>query len=515
MILLQPLIINMKRDGSRISCWQEENTFEPRSYAINESDVFDVIIAGGGITGLTTGVLLQNAGLKCLISEAHNIGFGTTGGTTAHLNTFLDTPYNTVIKNFNEEDARLIYNGAASAIDLIRSNISDYNIDCSFREMTGFLFSTEEKQNDEMESIRAAAKKTGMDIGYTNTSPVPIPYSKILSFTGQAQFNPVRYIIGLAKAFEEAGGIILHHNPVTDANENDIVEVQTKAGILRAKNLVYATHIPAGVSILHLRAAPYRSYAMAVVLSDDKYPDALAYDMEDPYHYYRSQEIQGKKYLIAGGEDHKTGHAENAETRFRDLEAHVRKYFEVKEIAYKWSSQYFEPVDGLPYIGNYPGHTDNVYVATGFGGNGMIYGTLSGVILHDLILSGNSDFKKLLSPGRLKPVAGFKNFVTENVDAAAQFIEGKLSADKVSSFSELAAGEGRVVKYEGKNLGIYKDEVGKIYAVSPDCPHIHCSVKWNNAETSWDCPCHGSRFDINGEMLTGPSQKPLKKLDLS
>lgn len=365
-----------------------------------------------------------------------------------------------------------------------------------------------------MEKMIEGCTKVGMDIGYTNTSPLPMPYYKIASFTGQAQFHPLKYIIGLAKAFEEKGGRILHNNPVTKVEEGDVISAHTPAGIIKAKKLVYATHVPPGVNILHFRAAPYRSYVMAVKLKDEKYPEAVAYDMEDPYHYYRSQEIDGKNYLIVGGEDHKTGHEENATAHLRQLESHVRKFFEVDEIAYKWSSQYYESADGLPYIGHFPGHSENVYVATGFGGNGMIYGTLSAIIFRDLLIRNDSEFRKLLSPGRVKPVAGFKNFVTEAADVVANLVEGRFSAEKINSVSELAHGEGKAVKYDGHNMGLYKDEQGKLHGVSTDCPHIHCAVKWNNAERSWDCPCHGSRFDIDGELLTGPSQKQLRKFDI-
>jgi Rieske Fe-S protein len=268
------------------------------------------------------------------------------------------------------------------------------------------------------------------------------------------------------------------------------------------------------VNLLHFRCAPYRSYAIAVTLNDDAYPDGLAYDMYDPYHYYRTQIIDGKKYLIVGGEDHKTAHEENTEGCFSRLESHIRKYFDVKEVAFKWSSQYFEPADGLAYIGHLPGNPENVLVATGLGGNGMTYSHIAAITLTDLVVKGNSEYAELFNPNRVKPMAGFANFVKENADVVREFVGGYLSKEKLDSLADLAPGEAKLVKYEGKSLALYKDDEGELHAVSPVCPHAKCSVAWNAAEKSWDCPCHGSRFNANGEVLTGPARQGLETVSI-
>ncbi len=246
--------------------------------------------------------------------------------------------------------------GARQAIDLIKQQIEEYNIHCLFRELPGYLFSTDEKQSKELDELITASKKVGVQVDYTNNSVLPVPYQKIALFEGQAQFHPLQYLYGLARAFEDAGGILLQNCRMLHANDNETIEVVTTKGNIKCRQLIYATHIPPGVNLLHFRCAPYRSYAIAVQLKNDDYPDAVAYDMNDPYHYYRTQEIDGKLYLIVGGEDHKTGHEENTEACFRRLESHVRSFFEVAEVSYKWSSQYYEPTDGLPYIGHLPGH---------------------------------------------------------------------------------------------------------------------------------------------------------------
>ena len=254
---------------------------------------------------------------------------------------------------------------------------------------------------------------------------------------------------------------------------------------------------------------------MAVSLKDNNYPDGLAYDMYDPYHYYRTQVVDGNKYLIAGGEDHKTAHIQNTDACFNHLESHIRTHFEVDQIAFRWSSQYFEPADGLAYIGHLPGNPENVYVATGFGGNGITYSHIAAIALTNLITSGESEFIKLFNPGRVKPVAGFSNFVKENVDVVKEFFKIRFSPADLTIFADIAPGEARLIKYEGESIALYKDIKGKLHAIDPVCPHAKCMVDWNSAEKSWDCPCHGSRFSYDGELLTGPARRGLDPIEIS
>jgi len=253
---------------------------------------------------------------------------------------------------------------------------------------------------------------------------------------------------------------------------------------------------------------------IAAKLKNGKYPQALCYDLNDPYHYYRSQLINDEEYLIVGGEDHKTGHEDNTENCFTNLEAHVRKYFDVDCISYKWSSQYFIPTDGLPYIGNLPGNSEKVFTATGFNGNGMILGTIAGRIICDLITTGKSKYKELFNPSRVKPVAGFTNFVKEAADVVSHLIADKFTTEKIKELADIAAGEAKVVKYGGHTIALYKDEKHELHAVSAACTHINCTVAWNNTERTWDCPCHGSRFSIDGQFLNAPARKDLEKIHL-
>jgi glycine/D-amino acid oxidase-like deaminating enzyme/nitrite reductase/ring-hydroxylating ferredoxin subunit len=507
-------MVIMKRDGAQTSLWQNKMPdYVPVSQNLIDRN-FDVLIVGGGVTGIATALQLQKAGKQCIVAEAYNLCFGTTGGTTAHLNTFFDNSYHDIKKDFGEDNAQLVARATSQSLELYRSNIEQYGIDCGYEQKDGFVYAQDEKQADELDKIYEDSKKAGVDVAYTDRIPLPIPFQKAIVYHEQAQVHPSKYVYALARAFEEAGGVIVQDCRVKNFKGDILLEIETNKGTIRSSYLIWATHIPPGVNLLHFRCAPYRSYAMAVTLKDHAYPDGLVYDMQDPYHYFRTQEVDGKKYLIVGGEDHKTAHEENTESCFTSLEAYVREHFEVDNIAFKWSSQFFEPADGLAYIGHLPGNPSNILVATGYGGNGMTYSHIAAITLSDLIVKGESEFAKLFSPDRLKPVAGFTNFVKENADVVKEFIGKHLFRDKISELAELAPGEARVVKYEGKSLALYKDEQGEFHAVSPVCPHAKCSVAWNNAEKSWDCPCHGSRFGFDGEVMTGPAREGLEVIEI-
>lgn len=504
----------IRRDCYTTSIWQANvdpyvSTSSPRN-----NELYDVIVIGGGITGITTALLLQEAGRKCLLLEAENICFGTTGGTTAHINTLLDTPYSTIQKNFNKSIAKQVADAARDAVNLIKSNIDKYKIDCDFNDAAAYLFAKNEDEAKELEEIYEACVEVELNVSYVDDIPLPVAFNKAMRVEGQAKFNPVKYVYALAAAFERAGGCILQQCRVTALKADSPLEVETSCGNFHAGSIVYATHIPPGVNLLHLRCAPYRTYAMAVKLSDDAYPEDLSYDMEDPYHYYRTQEINGEKYLIAGGKDHKTGQEENTEYRFTMLEATVRENFNVKDIPYKWSSQYFEPTDGLPYIGHLPGHPENIFVATGLGGNGMTYSHVAAITLRSILTNEHHPDIELFNPNRIKPVAGFANFLSHNIDAVKNFVGKLFPGEKLHELAGLAPGEGEVVNYEHEKIALYKDKDGVLHAVSPVCKHLKCEVKWNSAERSWDCPCHGARYDYDGNVLTGPADHSLEVISL-
>jgi len=474
----------------------------------------DVAIAGGGITGITAALFLQKAGKNCIVFEAKNLCFGTTGGTTAHLNTLLDNPYSIIIKNFGEDNAKLVARATRQAIDLVKSNIGEYKIDCEFKDALAYLFAQTEDQVKELEDIHDACKTVSVKVAYASELPINVSFKKAMIVKEQAKFHPVKYVQALAKAFEEAGGIIMQDCAVEGIEKKEVIEIATTKGSFKSDHFIYATHIPMGINLLDLRCSPYRTYAMAVTLKNKRYPADLFYDMYDPYHYIRAQTIEGKDYLIVGAEDHKTGAVENTNQCFAKLESYVRAHFDVDEVVNKWSSQYFEPADTLPYIGYLPGADENILVATGYGGNGMTYSHVAAIVLRDIITKQENPFIELFNPGRIKPLAGFTTFISHNTDVVAAFAKKLFPKEKLESLTDMKLNEGKIVKYEGDTIGLYKDEHGELFAINPTCTHMKCNVAWNKAEKSWDCPCHGSRFDINGEVLTGPATINLEKLNV-
>ncbi len=503
----------INRDGFTRSIWQEHS--QPfMQKKISQNQPYDVIIVGGGITGVSSGYLLQKSGLNCLIVEAKNLCFGTTGGTTAHLNTLMDTPYTTICKNFGKEKAQQVFELTSDAIDLIKRHIKELGIDCGFSDQDAFLFAEDDKQAGELDDIIFAGIEAGLDINLTDELPIDRPFIAVAKASGQAKFNPLPYVYALAEAFENAGGTIIQNTRIThiQTEDNGLKVFSENNLTLDCRDLIYATHIPPGVNLLHLRCAPWRSYALAAVLNVDNYPVGLIYDMEDPYHYYRTQEIEGQQYLIAGGRDHKTGKEENTEIKFQELEAHVRRYFNVRQISTQWSSQYYESADGLPYIGHLPGSPEHIYVATGFGGNGMVYSSVAAMILRDMLVNKETAYENLFDPNRIKPVAGFSSFVQHNTGIIKEYFKKLLPFEKIAGTTDLAAGEGRLVKFEDKSVALSKDARNKIHAVSPVCTHLNCEVKWNLAEQSWDCPCHGARYNNEGEVLNAPADRALEKI---
>lgn len=506
----------MQRDGYAKSLWQTTvEDYVPRTTAVPTE--VDVVVAGGGITGLTTALLLQQAGLSCFLAEARSIGFGSTGGTSAHINTLLELSYDRMISKFGLEASRTVAQGVREAYDLIRDLAGAHAPDCGWSEREAFLYATTDEQAKELDAILNGTVEVGMPAEYTDRIPLAVPFVKAVRFPGQAQFHPTRYLCGLATAFEAMGGDLLHQCRVLDAQEEDgRLSVTTERGTVRARYLVHATHVPPGVNVLHFRNAPYRSYLLAATLSDPaRMPTALVYDMEDPYHYYRSQEVDGRMLLVAGGCDHKTGEEDNTPQRLRELEAQVRRIFPVESITHRWSSQYFEPTDGLPYIGKLPMGGGRIHVATGFNGNGMPLGTLSGIVLTGLLAHGESPYAAVFDPGRISVVAGFTNFVKEAADVIGHLVAAPFPAKRLNDLADMAPGEGRVVQHEGRSVALHRDEDGALHAVDPACSHIKCTVAWNASERSWDCPCHGSRFAADGAVLTAPARKPLQRITIT
>lgn len=504
----------MKRDGHKVSIWQDGIELPPAEK--DKTLCYDVLIIGAGMTGLSTGLRLQREGMNSLIVDAHHMAFGTSGGTSAHLNTVLDTPYTDIIQMHGLEQARLVAQSAGQAILDIEQNVATYAIDCDLRRCAGYMYAQNEEEAQEMLQIKDAIGQVDIPVADARDVPVPFDVQQAIVFDGQGSFHPTKYMMGMRKAFLELGGQLVEGTLVQQVNTgaDDKLEVKAENGQLwLANKVIYATHTPPGVQWMNFRLAPYRSYIQVYELQDPAdCPDALVYDMEEPFHYLRTVWQDGQPLLMVGGQDHKTAHDANERYNFSELEAFVKARYRVKKKRYEWSSQYYESQDGLPFIGFCTSRTHkNELLATGFGGNGMIFSTLSARILTDLIIRGRSTYEKLYSPSRVGPLSAVRDLLVENLDVVKNFVKGRLRAESISELAELGRGEAKVIRYEGDKIGVYKDENGKLYGVDPVCRHAACIVKWNNAENSWDCPCHGARYDCEGRLLNGPALAPLKR----
>lgn len=499
----------MNRDGILKSFWEAEPHIE---FSEQFSEQYDTIIVGGGITGVTLAVELQHRGQKCLLIEKEQLGFGTTGGTTAHINNFFDASYDQVISDFGEENAKTLAAAAKEVVRYIKRNVEQYHIPCEFAECNFYLFSAEEKQNKMLDDILEAHQTVGIETKQVYDIPFTIPFEKAIEIHGQAHFHPLKYIYRMAKEFLKKGGQILTGTIVEDYSEEGSVTVKTKSGRdFRAKHLVWATHSAPGNNRFNALVAPYRSYALTAKLANPPKKVAQTADLYDPYHYVRYHKSGDQYYLIAGGFDHKTGHETDTEKCFEDLEKYVTDHFKNVSITHRWSSQYYVPADGLAYIGKMPGE-ENVYVCTAYNGNGITFGTMASLIIPDLIDGKETDLAKLLSPSRIKPVASAASVVTESADAVYRMIKDKFSAEKVEDLAEIKNEEGKIVKVEGDTCAAYRDAKGALHLLNPACTHTGCNVQWNGSEKSWDCPCHGSRFSIDGKVLNGPATKDLQKI---
>jgi glycine/D-amino acid oxidase-like deaminating enzyme len=393
----------MERDGYLKSIWQDGQKYYQPSNTWKKDMVYDVAIIGGGITGLTTALLLQQQGKKCIIAEAHTIGHGTSLGTSAHLNTILDTSYAVIEKNFGSNAAKQIATASREAIDLIENIVNEHDIDCQLKYQTGYLFAQNDDEVQELESLKEAAERAGIVVNWSPQIPAPFSFKKACRIGFQAQLHIGKYLTGLAAAFEAAGGVILQHCVVSAVKEAAYISAATSQGEVKATTLVYATEIPDDAHILQLRCTPYRSYVMACRLNNDQYPDGMVYDMKNPYSYFHTEEIDGIQYLIAGGFDQTTGHEADNETFFTQQEAFLRTHFDIASIAYKGTSTCYNTEDGLPYIGLLPGH-DAIYTGTGYSGNGLVSGTLAGQMIADAIVGKDNPYADLLRPARIKPV---------------------------------------------------------------------------------------------------------------
>ncbi|MBN1204437.1 MAG: FAD-dependent oxidoreductase [Myxococcaceae bacterium] len=473
----------------------------------------DVAVVGGGIAGLTTAWLLQRAGKRVAVLEMNRLLTGQTGQTTAHLTELLDTPYATLRSDFGEKGARMAAASSRAALEEIVALVAELDVDCGFQRVPLYRYAETERELRELEREVEAAQAVGLRARFTRDTPLPYPVEGALRLEDQAQFHPRAYLLALAERLEAAGCLIFEDTRAVELQDGQPCRVITERGVVTATDVVEATTTPLNRLFLHTKLYPYRTYAVAGPL-EGPLEAGLYYDSQEPYHYLRTQRVEGVDYLIVGGEDHKVGHEEDTEQHFAALEAYTRRRFPVTRLTHRWSGQVIEPADGLAYIGRNSA-SRHTWVATGFSGTGMTWGTLSGMILSDLILGRENPYAALYDATRVKVRAGAKDFFWENADVAFRFVVDRLSRPDGHRLSEVAPGEGKILEVEGKKVAVYREEGGACHAVSPVCTHVGCHVHWNSAERSWDCPCHGTRYSPTGKVLNGPAVKDLASKRLS
>jgi len=472
----------------------------------------DVAVVGGGIAGVTAALLLQRAGKRVLLLEARRVGAGETGRTTAHLTQLLDARYHVLEAKFGGQGAALAAQSAAAAIDRIETHVREFGIDCGFRRVPGYLYAGTERERKALEREYEALRGAGIAASWTGEVPLPFPTKGAVRVEGQAQFHPLEYLAGLVRQFVSAGGEVCEHTRMLDVDDGEPCRIATDSGTLLAGDVLVLTNVPVSNRFaIHTKIAAYRTYAVAAKDGAER-PLGLFEDLADPYHYIRWQDTSDGRFVIVGGEDHKTGKEEDTERPFRALEEYTRARFPGLEISYRWSGQVIEPSDGLPFIGKNPGAA-HVYVGTGFSGTGMTFGTLAAMILSDAALGAPNPWSALYDATRIKPLAQAQRFVTENVDFPTHLATDRFRRGDVDSLDRIRPGEGRRIRSGGKMIAAYRDESGALHTRSAVCTHLGCHVQWNRAERTWDCPCHGSRFDPDGGVVNGPAVKSLEEVD--
>lgn len=500
------------------SLWKESRSSSyPELSGDSGPHEFDAVVVGGGITGVTAAFFLQEAGYQTCLVERYRLGAGDTGSTTAHLTAVPDLRFTQMPEG--------LWEAGIFAIDTIESLVDRLGIRCEFERVPGYLHaplvspssSHVSDVRPELWAQAQAAQKLGIPVSLQD--PVPVVGRPGLRVEGQAKFHPIQYLLGLAQAFRERGGTIYECTEITRFESS---EGRSRIGLwsgeirLQCSYTVVSTHMPVvglenllSATLLQTKLAAYSSYVLGGRLRPGAHAPGLFWDLSDPYYYLR---IEGgdDAYAIFGGRDHKTGQVDDTQARFNDLGRVFQLVLPEVEIDRHWSGQVIETPDGLPYIGEI---ATNQFLATGFAGNGMTFGTLAGWMACDALRGQKSVWNGLFSPRRKSLHAGGPlEYLKENVDYPVYFLKDRLRAlDR--GLPDLGVGEGKVVDIDGERVACSRDSQGEFQAVSAVCPHLGCIVHWNGAERTWDCPCHGSRFAANGDLMAGPAETGLTRKD--
>lgn len=493
-----------------VSLWKSSADEPAQQKSAAQPTTADVVVVGAGLSGITTAAQLARAGKRVVVLEMQpDVGAGDTGQTTAHITQLYDSGFATIVKNFGEEQARLVAQGLGAAIDTIEAWTQSCSIDCAFERLPAYVYAANEGDSKKVDEELDALKKAGIMAQASSDAGLPYATGEALRLERQAQFDPQAYLQGLASFIVQNGGVIctsVRYKSVTE--HKDKVVVSTEAGDIEAGHVVLATHTPPNKLTLQLTLTPMMSYVLAVRLKD-AFPRGLFYDTEEPYHYLRRHAVPGGELVIVGGADHRAGEPAQTESAYDELERWTRERLDVQEVAYRWSGMVFEPSDGLPYIGLNPG-TQRTFVISGLSGTGMTAGTMGANICAAAIEGKALPYAHVFSPSRIKPVVAAAEMAKHSAAVGRHMV-----ADRVKAFLQqepLKAHQGKVLRHEGKSAAVYNDGE-TTHVLSPVCPHAGCYVQFNIAERTWDCPCHGSRFAATGRLMSGPAVSDLAPLE--
>ncbi len=482
---------------------------------LQESLSCDVVVVGGGIAGLSCAYELSRFGHSVALIDRGAVGGGMTARTTAHLASCLDDYYHELIRTHGEDAARRYHESQVAAINRIEAICEEEGIEADFARVDGYLVPACAEHLHDLEQEFAACRRIGAEVDWSDQPPVPLNSpGRAIRFARQARLHPAKYLAGLARCIADRGGQLFADTVYVDHEAvGERLRLRTESGaVIDAAHAVFATNSPVNDKVaLHTKEVPFRTYALAGKVPKGSVPDALVWDTLEYYHYVRIQPGEGDHdYLIVGGEDHRAGEAGDMEQRLAAIETWAREHYPMLgEVEWRWSGQVLEPIDFMPFTGRNPGDA-NIYVHTGDSGQGITNGVLASLVIAPLICGQDSHWADLLDPAR-KPLGlpAISEFIAGQAGAAKNLSE-HLGPSEVTSFDEIAPGTGAVMRHGSlKKLAVYRSERGELTICSAICTHVGCVVHWNPFEKCWDCPCHGSQFAPDGQVLNGPALRSL------
>jgi glycine/D-amino acid oxidase-like deaminating enzyme/nitrite reductase/ring-hydroxylating ferredoxin subunit len=495
------------------SVWIDAGPPQPELPQLERPTQADVVVVGGGLVGLTTALLLQEAGRKVVLVEAGRLARGVSGYTTAKVSSQHGLKYAELASKHGPDAARVYGQANEAALAWIAERVERDGIDCDFRRQPSYAYVTSSSKRGQVEDELRAAVAAGLPASLAEETPLPYPVAAAVRFDDQAEFHPRKYLLALAAQLVAGGAEVYERSHAVEVDaDQDRVAVKAPGGRIDADHAVVASHYPfLDRSFSFARVSPQRSYAIACRIAGDP-PAGMHISGDSPTRSIRAIPLDdGEELLMVGGESHKTGTGGDTEQRYERLEQFAREHWDVESVAYRWSSQDGSTLDGMPYVGRLTPRSDRVLMATGFAKWGITGGTAAAHALADLIGGRESAAAQLFDPWRKTLRASAIKLVEENAQVGARLLGDRISKPSGRSVESLEPGEGDIVRHDGEKVAAYRDEKGTLVAVSPRCTHLGCQVNWNSAERSWDCPCHGSRFAPDGRVLEGPAVHALER----